>query len=48
MIKTIINRLGVIVFCLGICSADSENLIFPIGITLLGIILISITKEETN
>ena len=48
MIKTIINKLGVIVFCLGVCSADSENLLFPIGITLLGIILIGITKEEIN
>ena len=38
--------LGIILFILGICSADSENLIYPIVLTLSGFIIAYITRGD--
>lgn len=37
IIKNIITIIGMAMFILGVSSADSECLIFPIGMTLAGI-----------
>lgn len=48
IIMKIISRLGLILFLLGIMSADSPNLIWPIGMTFLGLFLIKVSGGEKN
>ena len=46
MITNIINRIGFIIFCIGVSLADSENLLIPIIVTAIGIILFKITYKK--
>lgn len=39
-------NLGFIIFCLGICIADSENLLIPILLVSLGLIVMKITFKK--
>lgn len=46
MIMNIINKLGCLIFCFGVCLADSENLLIPISTVLVGIILFKISYKK--
>ena len=46
MIINILNKISFIVFCIGVCLADSENLLIPIVITITSIILFKITCDK--
>jgi hypothetical protein len=45
MIKNIINKLSVILFCIGICMADSENLLIPILTVVISCIMFKLTDS---
>lgn len=34
--KKAIHIIGIIIFCLGLMSGDSENLIYPLGMLVIG------------
>ncbi len=42
--QKIIFNIGLVLFILGVCSADSEWLIFPIALTAIGLILMRATR----
>ena len=46
MITNIINKLGIIIFCVGVCLADCENLFIPILTVIIGILLIKLTYKK--
>ena len=39
-------RLGIILFILGVCSADSENLLIPIALTFGGLGIAYLNKGD--
>lgn len=45
MIRNIINKLSVISFCVGICMADSENLLIPILTVAISCIMFKLTDS---
>lgn len=42
MIKKIIARIGVLIFILGITTADSPNLIWPMVMTFGGLLIVKL------
>lgn len=42
----IICKIGFIIFSLGLCTADSENLLIPISLITLGLIMIKLTYKN--
>ncbi len=48
MINNIISRISFIGFCVGMCLADSENLLIPILLTGISLIVFKITSEKIH
>lgn len=46
LIKKFVNTIGIIVFIIGVCSADSENYWIPALIVVFGLLLIIPTADE--
>ena len=47
MITNIINKMSFIIFCLGICSADTDNLLIPVSMLIVSGVLFKLTEEES-
>ena len=44
--NNIIFGLGLFTFSLGVCTADSENLIIPISLVTIGLIIMKLTYKK--
>ena len=44
--KIVIHYFGIILFILGVCSADSDNLIYPIAMVICGLIIAYKTRGD--
>lgn len=48
MIKKIVARIGVIIFLLGVMSADSPNLLWPMCLTLGGLLIVKLAGGQDS
>lgn len=48
MIKKIVARIGVLIFLLGVMSADSPNLLWPLGMAFGGLLLIKLAGGQES
>ena len=48
MINSILNKVGIIITYIGLCSADSKNLLIPVIILAVGILLFKITYDDSE